>query len=230
VAELIVALDVNRGPDALRLLDRLPQARWVKVGSRLMTREGGSLLQRLTERGLLVFLDLKWHDIPHTVAGAVETAQEIGVRMATIHALGGAEMLAAAAQAAHSLSLVAVTVLTSHNAESYGAALGRSALSVDEEVARLTRATFAAGLAGVVCSAHEVRAARSALGPEGLIVVPGIRRTGDPSGDQRRIATPRQAVSDGATHLVVGRPLLAARDPAGVFRQMKEEVEACGQP
>lgn len=230
MAELIVALDVNRGPDALRLLDRLPQARWVKVGSRLMTREGGSLLQRLTERGLLVFLDLKWHDIPHTVAGAVETAQEIGVRMATIHALGGAEMLAAAVQAAHSLSLVAVTVLTSHNAESYGAALGRSALSVDEEVARLTRATFAAGLAGVVCSAHEVRAARSAFGPEGLIVVPGIRRTGDPSGDQRRIATPRQAVSDGATHLVVGRPLLAARDPAVVFRQMKEEVEACGQP
>ena len=230
MAELIVALDVNRRAEALRFLDRLPKARWVKVGSRLMTREGGDFLRELTQRGLSVFLDLKWHDIPHTVAGAAAAASEVGVRMATVHALGGAEMLAAAAEAAGSMALVAVTVLTSHDARSYGAALGRADVSVEDEVSRLAQTAVAVGLSGVVCSPHEVRSARASLGPRGIIVVPGIRRAGDSSGDQRRIATPQQAVADGATHLVVGRPLLTARDPGAVFRQMTEEVEACGQP
>ena len=230
MVELIVALDVDRGSEALRFLERLPQVRWVKVGSRLMTREGGSLLRRLTDRGLSVFLDLKWHDIPHTVVGAVEAARDLGVRMATIHALGGPETLEAAAQAAQGLDLVAVTVLTSHDGESYGSAVGRIDVSIRDEVARLTQMAFASGLSGVVCSPHEVAAARAALGPRGLIVVPGIRRSSDASGDQRRVAPPRQAVSDGATHLVVGRPLLTARDPSQVFRQIREEVAACAQP
>ncbi len=230
MVELIVALDVDRGSEALRFLDRLPQVRWVKVGSRLMTREGGGLLRRLTDRGLSVFLDLKWHDIPNTVVGAVEAASDLGVRMATVHGLGGPEMLEAAGQAARGMDLVAVTVLTSHDGESYGSAVGRSDVSIGDEVARLTQMAFASGLSGVVCSPHEVAAARAALGPLGLIVVPGIRRSSDPSGDQRRVATPRQAVSDGATHLVVGRPILTAREPSHVFRQIREEVEACAQP
>ena len=163
MVELIVALDVDRGSEALRFLERLPQVRWVKVGSRLMTREGGSLLRRLTDRGLSVFLDLKWHDIPHTVVGAVEAARDLGVRMATIHALGGPETLEAAGQAAQGLDLVAVTVLTSHDVESYGSAVGRIDVSIRDEVARLTQMAFASGLSGVVCSPHEVAAARAAL-------------------------------------------------------------------
>jgi orotidine-5'-phosphate decarboxylase len=230
VVELIVALDVDRGSEALRFLDRLSQVRWVKVGSRLMTREGGGFLGRLTDRGLAVFLDLKWHDIPNTVVGAVEAARDLGVRMATVHGLGGPEMLEAAARAAHGMDLIAVTVLTSHDGASYASAVGRTEVSIQHEVARLTQAAFASGLSGVVCSPHEVAAARAALGPRGLIVVPGIRRSSDASGDQRRVATPRQAVSDGATHLVVGRPILTARDPAQVFRQIREEVAACAQP
>ena len=126
MAELILALDLPRGADALRLLDQLPELRWVKLGPILMTREGPDFLRDLIERGLRVFLDLKWHDIPNTVAGAVSAARALGVSMATVHTLGGSGMLDAAAQAAgKALSLVGVTVLTSHDALSYAKATGR---------------------------------------------------------------------------------------------------------
>ncbi len=227
MAEIIVALDVNTGAEAIRLLDRLPEARWVKVGSRIMTREGGGLIQRLTDRGLAVFLDLKWHDIPHTVVGAVEAAHELGVAMASVHALGGGEVLAAAAAAAGGTALVGITVLTCHDQASFGAVIGRRDVVMRDEVARLASLAVSSGLSGVVCSPMEVGHVRTEIGRAPWIVVPGIRRAGDRREDQRRVATPRQAVSDGATHLVVGRPIVSARDPRKVFLQIRDEVEAC---
>jgi orotidine-5'-phosphate decarboxylase len=225
MAEVIVALDLSRGSEALRLLDRLPEARWVKVGSILMTREGPALVRTLIDRGLSVFLDLKWHDIPHTVAEAVTAARELGVTMATVHTLGGETMLEAASVAAgDDLSLVGVTVLTSHDASSYTRAVGRTEVELEPEVLRLATIGAQAGLRGVVCSSQEVLPVRRQLGEGPFLVVPGIRRTGDPLGDQVRVATARSAVADGATHLVVGRPVLQAADPAAAFREFTEEA------
>jgi orotidine-5'-phosphate decarboxylase len=157
MAEVIVALDLPSGSDALRLLDRLPDARWVKVGSILMTREGPDLVAVLTERGLRVFLDLKWHDIPNTVAEAVHSARALGVAMATVHTLGGAGMMEAAAVAADgAIGIVGVTVLTSHDPASYGRALGRADVDLVEEALRQSDEAVRAGLSGVVCSPQEV--------------------------------------------------------------------------
>ncbi len=220
MAELIVALDLP-ADEARRLLDRLPDARWVKVGSILFTREGPAFIRELLGRRLQVFLDLKWHDIPNTVAGAVAAAADLGVTMATVHTLGGVAMMEAAARAAgDSLGLVGVTVLTSHGPESYGAATGRQGVLVPDEVRRLAGSARAAGLRGVVCSPQEVAAVRSTLPPGGWIVVPGIRRAADQVGDQVRTASPQLAARAGATHLVVGRPILAAADPAAALREM----------
>ncbi len=225
MAEVILALDLPGGTEALRLLDDLPEVRWVKVGSILMTREGPVFLRTLIERGLQVFLDLKWHDIPNTVAGAVAAARDFGVGMATVHTLGGAAMMEAAADAAgDALALVGVTVLTSHDAAGYGGAVGRRDVDLGEEVSRQARAAKAAGLGGIVCSPHEVAMVRGVLGVNGRIVVPGIRRGSDARGDQARVATGKDAVSDGATHLVVGRPVLQAPEPAAAFHEFLEEA------
>jgi orotidine-5'-phosphate decarboxylase len=224
VSEIIVALDLP-GEAALHLLDRIPDARWVKVGPILFVREGPALVRELSVRGLKVFLDLKWHDIPHTVAGAVAAASELGVAMATVHTLGGTAMMTAAAEAAGpGLGLVGVTVLTSHTAEGYAEAVGGGGVVLPDEVARLAAAAVAAGLRGVVCSPMEVAAVRRQTGPGSWIVVPGIRRAGDPAGDQARTATPAEASRAGASHLVVGRPILQARDPGAVFREMLGEA------
>lgn len=215
MAEVILALDLPNRDAALALLDRLPALRWVKVGSVLMTREGTPLIAELRRRGLEVFLDLKWHDIPNTVAGAVAAARELGVRMATVHALGGEEMMRAAATAAGpAMGVVGVTVLTSHNARSFAHATGRATVDITAEGPRLARQAIAAGLRGVVCSPLELGVIRTAVGGEPWLVVPGIRRSTDAKGDQRRTAGPQQAVAAGATHLVVGRPILTAPDPA----------------
>jgi orotidine-5'-phosphate decarboxylase len=220
VSELIVALDLP-GEDARRLLDRIPEARWVKVGSILYASEGPALVRELTRRGLKVFLDLKWHDIPNTVAGAVESARSLGVSMATVHTLGGRAMMEAAARAAGGdLGIVGVTVLTSHTPESYGRAVGRSGVVVIEEVGRLAQEALGSGLRGVVCSPLEVSTVRAVAGPDAWVVVPGIRRSGDALGDQARTATPADAVRSGATHLVVGRPVLAAEDPRAAFLEI----------
>lgn len=225
MTEVILALDLPGGTDALRLLDRLPGARWVKVGSILMTREGPVFIRTLIERGLQVFLDLKWHDIPSTVAGAVAAARDFGVGMATVHTLGGTAMMAAAASAAgDTLSLVGVTVLTSHDPDSYAGAVGRDVVDLAEEVTRQARAASKAGLAGVVCSPQEVSLVRGVLGDGGRIVVPGIRRGSDSRGDQARVAAAQDAVRAGATHLVVGRPVLQAPDPAAAFQEFLEEA------
>ena len=225
MAEIIVALDLPGGTEALRLLDRLPGARWVKVGPILMTREGPALLRTLIDRGHSVFLDLKWHDIPNTVAGAVAAARDLGVAMATVHTLGGSSMMAAAAEAAGgALAVVGVTVLTSHDPGSYGRAVGRDRVDLGAEVERHARAAVEAGLAGVVCSPQEIGRVRGVLG-ERRIVVPGIRRESEAAGDQVRVATAGRAAAQGATHLVVGRPVLQAPDPGAAYRALLEEVK-----
>lgn len=229
MSELILALDLPRGADALPLLDRLPNLRWVKVGPILMTREGPSFVRQLIGRGLKVFLDLKWHDIPNTVAGAVTAAREMGIAMATVHTLGGSMMLEAAAAAAGTdLDLIGVTVLTSQNSAVYSRAVGRSEVDLSREVERQAIVAAEAGLRGVVCSALEVSLLRRRLGPDLYIVVPGIRRSSDPAGDQARVATAKDASSNGATHLVVGRPVLQALDPAAAFEEFMREAR-CGR-
>ncbi len=229
MAEVIVALDLPSGSEALRLLDRLPETRWVKVGSMLMTREGPDLIRVLTERGLQVFLDLKWHDIPNTVAEAVTSARSLGVAMATVHTLGGAAMMAGAVNAAGGrLDLVGVTVLTSHDAAGYARAVGRAKVDLAAEVERQSGEAMGAGLGGVVCSPQEVARVRAKVGPDAWIVVPGIRARSEDRGDQVRVATASEAVAAGATHLVVGRPILLAADPTAAFRGLLEEAQCIG--
>lgn len=223
MAEVILALDLPGADPALRLLDRLPGLKWVKVGSVLMTREGAPFIARLRSRGLQVFLDLKWHDIPNTVAGAVSAALDQGISMATVHTLGGRRMMEAAARAAGgTLRLVGVTVLTSHDDTTFGETIGRSGVSIATEVTRLAQVAADAGLDGVVCSPLEIAALRRVLGPRALIVVPGIRRAEDTAGDQVRTASPEAAVASGATHLVVGRPVLQSEVPEEALRSMLE--------
>ncbi|HEU5171046.1 MAG TPA: orotidine-5'-phosphate decarboxylase, partial [Gemmatimonadales bacterium] len=219
MAEIVLALDLGSPDEGLRFLDRIPDLRWVKVGPVLLTCAGAPFVQELRRRRLRVFLDLKWHDIPSTVAGAVEAARELGVAMATVHTLGGVGMLERAARAAgDDLALLGVTVLTAHDAATYGEAVGRESVALDAEVRRLAGLAARAGLRGVVCSSHETTLVREVLGPSALVVVPGIRGRRDASNDQVRVSTAGDAAARGATHLVVGRPLLHAADPAAAFR------------
>ncbi len=225
MAEVILALDLPSPEAALRLLDRIPELRWVKVGPVLLTGADGTFVRSLVERGLQVFLDCKWHDIPHTVEKTIESARALGVRMATVHALGGTAMLEGAARAGgEGLDVVGVTVLTSHGVSDFGRILGRETPDLQGEVLRLATLALDAGLRGVVCSAAEVGGIREKFGPGPWLVVPGIRRAGDGAGDQTRIATPTVAVARGASHLVVGRPILSAPDPRSAFRDFAEEA------
>ena len=225
MAELILALDLPGGAEAFHLLDRVPDARWVKIGPILFTSAGPPLVRALKARGLEIFLDLKWHDIPNTVAGAITAAVEEGVSLVTIHTLGGQAMMEAAARAADGrVAIVGVTVLTSHDPVSFAGVLGRAVPDLEAEVVRLARMAGQAGLSGVVCSPHEIRAVRAALPAQAWVVVPGIRRADDAAGDQARTAAPGAAAAAGATHLVVGRPVLLAADPATAFRAMSAEA------
>jgi len=224
VAEVIVALDLPDAPSAVAMLDRLPDGVPVKVGSVLATAAGSGFVRAVVEAGHPVFLDLKWHDIPNTVAGAVRAARALGVEMVTVHALGGEAMLRAAVEAAAgTVRVVAVTVLTSHAAGELATLLGRREATPAGEVERLARLAIDAGVDGVVCSPLEVALVRPIVGP-GRIVVPGIRREGDAVGDQARVASPRAAVAAGATHLVVGRPILEAEDPGAAYRTFHGET------
>lgn len=226
MAELIVAFDVASGRDALALAGRLSGLKWAKIGPVLFGREGPALIKEFTQRGIRVFLDLKWHDIPNIVASAVTTARELGVSMTTVHALGGRNMLATAAHAAGpDLAVVGVTVLTSHDAGELESVLGRGVPDVGFEAERLARAALQAGLRGVVASGQELGLLREALGAEPWIVVPGIRAPGEAAGDQARTIEPVEAVRRGATHLVVGRPITAARDPVAAYRRLVEALD-----
>ena len=225
MAEVVVAFDMASGREALALADRLPDLRWVKIGPVLFVREGPALVRDFTRRGVRVFLDLKWHDIPSVVAEAVTAGGELGVTMATVHCLGGHEMLAAAARAAGpDLALVGVTLLTSHATPDAEQIMGRGVPDLGLEVTRLARLALAAGLRGVVASGRELGLLRETLGPEAWVVVPGIRPAASPADDHTRTVTPAEAVRWGATHLVVGRPITRAPDPAVVYRQIVEAL------
>jgi orotidine-5'-phosphate decarboxylase len=224
VAELILALDVPAPDDARRLLDRLSGLRWVKIGPMLFLGAGPELIRECRGRGLCVFLDLKWHDIPHTVGEAARAAARLGVELATVHALGGREAVKSAVEARGGMRIAAVTVLTSHSGESYGEAVGRPVSSLPGEAARLARLAVDAGVDAIVTSPQEIATVKGIAGPERWIVVPGIRPAGTDQGDQRRTAEPRAAVAAGATHLVVGRPITGARDPGAVYQDICEAL------
>ncbi len=225
VAELIVALDLESTDVALRLVDDLPGLEWVKVGPMLFVEGGPVLVRELKARGINVFLDLKWHDIPNAVAGAVRSAADLGVDLATVHALGGPDMVAAARAAGGSVKIAAVTVLTAHSARAYWNIVGREqSQELGREVTRLASMAVAAGAHAVVSSSWEAAALRAALGPDPWIVVPGIRPAGAALDDQQRTADPAAAVRAGATHLVVGRPITRAKYPAEVYEGIRREM------
>jgi orotidine-5'-phosphate decarboxylase len=223
---LIVALDFPDTRAALALVDRLQGAtRWLKIGLELYIAEGNSLVAELKRRGYSIFLDLKLHDIPNTVASAVRAATRLGVDMLTVHAAGGPEMLKAAVEAAESqLALLAVTVLTSMD-EAQLVATGVPG-TAEAQVERLATMAFACGVGGFVCSPKEVANLRSRLGNMPLLVIPGIRPEGAAAGDQRRVATPAAAIASGASYLVVGRPITRAVDPGAAARAILEEMQS----
>jgi orotidine-5'-phosphate decarboxylase len=224
---LIVALDVPSAADADVLVDALAgKVGLFKVGSQLFTAAGPEFVRELAARGEKVFLDLKYHDIPNTVAGAVGAASRLGVSLLTVHALGGQAMLEAAMGALPALGarLLAITILTSHDAISLGSV--GLAPDVPDNVERLARLARAAKVDGVVASPHEVSLVREACGADFLVVTPGIRPTGARSGDQARLATPAAALRAGADYLVVGRPITEARDPAAAAAAIVQEMES----
>ena len=226
MADLVVALDLPDGASALRVADRLAgTVGWFKVGAMLYAAEGPGVVRELTARGARVFLDLKWHDIPSAVGGAVAASALLGVSLATVHLSGGRAMIEAAARAASGrLSLVGVGVLTSMDAQDYAEVVGRPVDDIGAELERLARLGMAAGLDGAVSSPREVARLRAALGERALLVVPGIRRAGEVAGDQVRTATPAEAVAAGADLLVVGRPVTGVADPRGAALALLEEM------
>ena len=230
---LIVALDLPDLAAATELVNRLERVcSWFKVGMELFTSAGPQVVGLLAARGHSVFLDLKFCDIPNTVAGAVRSAAMLGVRLVTVHALGGQAMLEAAQGALSTCpdppQQLAVTLLTSMDqAQCRAVGLDRPP---SEQVELLARLGMAAGIRGFVCSPQEVAALRSLTGPEGTLVVPGIRPAGAQThhspGDQKRIATPADALRNGASYLVVGRPITQAADPVEAAEAILEEMAA----
>jgi orotidine-5'-phosphate decarboxylase len=224
---LIVALDVPTAEQARKLVDGLAGAVGMfKVGSELFTAAGPELVRELVARGERVFLDLKFHDIPNTVAGAVASAGQLGVSLVDVHGLGGRAMMAAAAGALPAMGcrLLAITILTSHDEASLGEVGLHGALG--ESVERLARLAKDAGVDGVVASPHEVGLIRAACGEDFLIVTPGIRPAGAAQGDQARLATPGAARRAGADYLVVGRPITQAADPRAAADAIVAEMGA----
>jgi len=228
MAELAVALDTGDLRQALALEEAIGDAAsWYKIGPVLCINEGAAAVRELRARGKRVFLDLKWHDIPNTVARAVSVAGELGVALATVHLAGTTRMLEAAVRArSGELRLVGVGVLTSLDAAQFAEAVGRPVKDVEEEQRRLVRLGVGAGLDGYVAAAPEARAVRAVAGAGALIVVPGIRRTAEAAGDQARTATPREAAAAGADILVVGRPVTAAADPGREAAAIAAEARA----
>jgi orotidine-5'-phosphate decarboxylase len=228
---LIVALDVPTAEAARALVDRLAGGVGLfKVGSQLFTATGPGFVQEIVGRGEKVFLDLKFHDIPNTVAGAVSSASRLGVSLIDVHGLGGRAMLEAAVGALPAMQtrLLAITILTSHDEMTLGQ-IGVNG-SVHDSVRRLALLARDAGLDGVVASPHEVALIREACGTDFLIVTPGIRPAGAATGDQSRAATPATALAAGADYLVVGRPITAADDPRAVADAIVREMESALGP
>ena len=224
---LIVALDLPSAAAALDLVDSLDgQCRWFKVGMELYYAAGNSIVTCLRDRGFSVFLDLKLHDIPNTVSGAVRSVSGTGASLLTIHAAGGAKMMRAAAEAATQPGaprLLAVSVLTSIDAADLNATGVTD--SPQTQVLRLAKLAHSAGISGLVCSPQEVAAVRHALGEDALLVVPGVRPAGTQgTDDQARIATPSETITRGASMLVVGRPITQAPDPSKAVAAILTEI------
>ncbi len=225
---VIVALDYADAAGAQALVRRLdPAACRLKVGKELFVAAGPRFVEGLVQAGYAVFLDLKFHDIPNTVAQACKAAARLGVWMLNVHASGGPRMLAAAREALEGLEhrprLIAVTVLTSMGPEELHA-VGVAA-TPEEQVLRLARLTSGAGLDGVVCSAQEAQTLRRELGPDFLLVTPGIRPAESGRDDQTRIMTPAAAIGAGADFLVIGRPITQAPDPLAALAAINAEIE-----
>lgn len=226
---LIVALDVPTAKAAIDLVNQLEtHCCWFKVGLELFVAAGPSVIEPIVARGHSVFLDLKLHDIPNTVAGAVRSAAQLGASLLTLHGAGGPAMLSAAKKALEDVEnppqLLAVTVLTSMDQSQLSAiGVGRTPA---EQVELLATTGIQSGLNGFVCSPQEVARLRQLTGPEGVLVIPGIRPAGSATGDQKRIATPAQALRLGASHLVVGRPITQAADPADAAEAILREMAA----
>lgn len=223
--QLISALDLPELSQALEIVDRAGDAvEWYKVGKQLFTHYGPQVVGELKSRGKKVFLDMKFHDIPNTVAQAIRSGALIGADMLNVHASGGPAMLSAAAEAMSETGriVIGVTVLTSMDAGELSA-IGVDA-TPEEQVLRLAGLVKSAGLQGVVCSALELPVLRKTFGRDFLTVVPGIRPAGAAAGDQKRIMTPGDAARAGADFIVVGRPILAAADPAAAARAIQDEL------
>lgn len=229
---IIIALDCDR-ETALALADKLAgKAVWVKVGMTLFYRYGPSIVDDMRARGLRVFLDLKLHDIPFQIRGAALSASLCGADILSIHGLGGAQMIAegragaeeaAAERGGERTKLVAISVLTSMDQEAL-ASIGVE-VPVAEEVARLASLAVGAGADGIVCSPQEAADMRALLGPDAMIVTPGVRPAGADAGDQKRIATPAAAIAAGASKLVIGRPITHAEDPVAAFEAIVDELK-----
>jgi orotidine-5'-phosphate decarboxylase len=225
--KLIVALDFPSAKEALELVARLEGVcHWFKVGLELYLASGNSIVESLLQKGHSVFLDLKFHDIPNTVAGAVRSVASLGAGLLTVHAAGGPAMLRAAREAADAISgapkLLAVTVLTSMD-RSQLIATGVTK-SPSNQVLTLGQMAVQAGIPNFVCSPEELTALRPVAGSRGVLVSPGIRPAGADKGDQKRVATPAAAIEAGADYLVVGRPITKAEDPRKAAQEIVEEI------
>ena len=224
---LILALDLETRESALNMLNQISDSlEWVKIGLQLFTAYGPDLVREIADRGYKVFLDLKLHDIPNTVAKSVESIAKLPVNLLTLHASGGDEMLewAQKARNEHSpnLNLLAVTVLTSMDARQ----LHRLNVSAEPaaQVEHLANLSLQAGIQGLVCSPLELPLLRSRFGYDPIIVTPGIRPKGSSSDEQKRIMTPQDAANAGASYIVVGRPILKAEDPASAVKAIQKEL------
>jgi len=226
VERIILALDRPDRASAFELVDRMPDLVWVKVGLELFTAEGPAVVRELKRRGKRVFLDLKLHDIPNTVAGAVRSATALGADLLTLHAEGGPAMMRAAVEARGETGprLLAVTVLTSLSGEEYPEIYRTT--DVAERVRVFAREAESAGVHGVVCSPRELQVVGETVGSGFLRVTPGIRPIGGGLQDQARVATPGAALEAGATHLVIGRAVTAAEDPAAALAAIAAEMTA----
>ncbi|HEX2166800.1 MAG TPA: orotidine-5'-phosphate decarboxylase [Longimicrobiales bacterium] len=229
MSEIIVALDLPSAEHALDLVDGLGESVDIyKVGSPLFTRSGPQFVAELRARGKRVFLDLKYHDIPSTVANAVESAAQLDVELLTLHASGGEAMMRAARDVVgdDGPRLLGVTILTSFTAVDVEQVWSKEIISVRDEVARLTSLAVDAGLHGVVASPLEVESLKRRHGAGLIVVTPGIRPAGDGLGDQVRTATPADAARAGSDFLVIGRPVLKATDPLAVVRAIRADLDA----
>jgi len=228
---IIVALDVPSRAEALELIELLPRARFFKVGLRLFVAEGPALIREITRREKEVFLDLKLHDIPNTVAQAVEEAVKLGVRMMTLHVAGGRLMMTRAVEVVEKLGnteeksrpfLLGVTVLTSLSALDLKE-IGMTA-EPSRQVLQLARLAGECGLDGLICSPLEVEEVRRIVRPDMILITPGIRPSWSARDDQKRVLTPRQAFQRGADFIVIGRPIIAAPRPPEAFSRILEEI------